>query len=39
MNQTYIPNEVLDDSVFEEIAIKASDFCEAEIELSIEERN
>ena len=35
MNQTQIPDEVLDDSVFEEIAIEISDFEEAVVEAQI----
>ena len=33
MNTTQIPNEIIDDSIFEEIAIKVSDYAEAELEM------
>ena len=31
MSQTIIPDTVMDDSVFDEMAIEVSDFCEAQI--------
>ena len=33
MSATHIPNEIIDDSIFEEIAIKISDYADAELEM------